>query len=63
MLYTGYEARRDDRYYVWDQNRTQMSADLRRDIAQYRGASPPLCFTDEVMEHQFSEGFKPANIE
>ena len=40
-----------------------MSADLRRDIALYRGAAHPLCFTDEVMEHQFLEGFKPVNIE
>ena len=23
----------------------------------------PVCFTDEVMEHQFLEGFKPVNIE
>jgi hypothetical protein len=22
-----------------------------------------MCFTDEVMQHQFSEGFKPVNIE
>ena len=26
-------------------------------------APHPLCFTDEVMEHQFPEGFKPVNIE
>ena len=31
--------------------------ELRHDIAQYRGAAHPLCFTDEVMEHQFPEGF------
>ena len=23
----------------------------------------PLCFSDEVMEHEFPEGFKPMNIE
>ena len=40
-----------------------MSADLCHDIARYRGAAPPLCFTVEVMEHQFLEGFKPINIE
>ena len=40
-----------------------MSADLRRDITRHRGAAHPLCFTDEVMEHQFPEGFKPVNIE
>ena len=37
--------------------------ELRRDIAQYRGAAHPLCFTDEVMDHQIPEGFKPINIE
>ena len=59
----GYKARHDDRYYVRDQYQPQMSADLRRDIARYRGAAHPLCFTDEVMEHQFPEGFKPVHIE
>ena len=29
----------------------QSSFELRRDIAQYRGAAYPLCFIDEVMEH------------
>ena len=28
------------------------SSKLRRDISQYRGAAHPLCFTDEVMDHQ-----------
>src|SRR4051812_17026426 len=41
----------------------QSSFELRRDIAQYRGAAHPLCFTDEVMDHQIPEGFKPVNIE
>ena len=44
-------------------NRIQTSSELRRDIAQYKGAAHPLCFTDEVTEHQFPEGFKPVNIE
>src|SRR4051812_27438446 len=39
------------------------SSELRRDIAQYRGATHPLCFTDEVMDHRIPEGFKPVNIE
>src|SRR3954463_10400588 len=30
---------------------------------RYRGAAHPLCFTDEVLEHEFPEGFKPVNIE
>ena len=36
---------------------------LRRDVARHRGTAHPLCFTDEVMEHEFPEGFKPMNIE
>ena len=40
-----------------------MSSELRRDVARYRGAAHPMCFTDEVMQHQFLEGFKPVNIE
>ena len=40
-----------------------MSTDLRRDIARYRGAAHPLCFIDEVIQHQFLEGFKLINIE
>jgi len=39
------------------------AAGLRRDIARHRGAAHPLCFTDEVMDHEFPEGFKPVNIE
>ena len=35
---------------------------LRRDIARHRDTAHPLCFTDEVMEHEFPEGFKPVNI-
>ena len=31
--------------------------------SQYRGAAHPLCFTDEVLDHEFPEGFKPVNIE
>src|SRR4051812_32018311 len=41
----------------------QSSFELRRDIAQYRGAAHPLCSTDEVMDHKIPEGFKPVNIE
>ena len=31
-------------------------------VAQHRGAAHPLCFTNEVMEHEFPDGFKPINI-
>src|SRR3954471_3536355 len=30
---------------------------------KYRGAAHPLCFTDEVLDHEFLAGFKPVNIE
>ena len=33
------------------------------DTSKYRGAAHPLCFTDEVLDHEFPEGFKPVNIE
>ena len=36
--------------------------ELRRDVARHRGAAHPLCFTNEVMEHEFPDGFKPVNI-
>src|SRR3954471_5269194 len=39
------------------------SAELRKDIAQYRGATHPLCFTNAVMDHKIPEVFKPINIE
>ena len=36
--------------------------ELRRDVARHRGAAHPLCFTNEVMDHEFPEGFKPVNV-
>ena len=33
------------------------------DTSKYRGSAHPLCFTDEVLDHEFPEGFKPVNIE
>ena len=38
-------------------------SELRHDAARYRAAAHPLCFTDEVLDHEFHEGFKPVNIE
>ena len=32
-------------------------------MARYRGTVHSLCFTDEVIEQEFPEGFKPMNIE
>ena len=31
--------------------------------ADTEGAAHPLCFTDEVLDHEFPQGFKPVNIE
>ena len=59
----GYQAWRDKHNHAWAESHIQTSFELRHDMARYRGASHPLCFTDEVMEHQFLEGFKPVNIE
>src|SRR3954463_13040500 len=45
---------------------TQIKAEnptSRSGTPRYRGAAHPLCFTDEVLEHEFPEGFKPVNIE
>ena len=30
---------------------------------QIQGCRAPLCFTDEVLDHELREGFKPVNIE
>lgn len=30
---------------------------------KYKGAAHPLCFTDEVLDHEFPTRFKPVNIE
>ena len=34
-----------------------------RSTPTYRGAAHPLCFTDEVLDHEFPAGFKLVNIE
>jgi len=59
----GHQAWRDKNNLTRAENRIRTSSELRRDVTRYRGAAHPLCFTDEVMEHQFPEGFKPMNIE
>ena len=53
---------RHNKYGPAEYNRPS-SFELRRDIAQYRGAAHPLCFTNEVLDHEFPAGFKPVNIE
>ena len=57
---------RDDSYlfghdrpsHAQAENRKWTPSELRRSVAQHRGAAHPLCFTDEVMDHEFPEGFK-----
>ena len=63
-------ARDDDRhagYIISKSGRAEHSnpdqSDLRSHKARHRGAAHPLYFTDEVMDHEFPEGFKPVNIE
>ena len=48
-----------DRITARNQNRTPQPSEA----SKYRGAAHPLCFTDEVLDHEFPEGFKPINIE
>ena len=43
-------------------NATQPTSE-QRSTPSYRGAAHPLCFTDEVLDHEFLEEFKPVNIE
>ena len=45
-----------------NQNRPQQTSE-ECGTPNYRGAAHPLCFTDEVLDHEFTEGFKPVNIE
>ena len=63
MREDGYQSRRGKYNHAPAENRIRTSSELRRDTARFRGTAHPLCFTDEVMEHQFPEGFKPMNIE
>ena len=43
-------------------NATQQISE-HRGTPKYRGAAHPLCFTNEVLDHEFPAGFKPVNIE
>ena len=59
----GHLAERDKHNHAQVENRRRTPSELRHDLARYRGAAHPLCFTDAVMEHNFLEWFKPVNIE
>ena len=63
----GHSPAREDGHQAWHdkhnltraENCIRTSSELRRDVAQYRGAAHPLCFTDEVMDHQIPEVLNP----
>ena len=57
--HAGYNIQKSD----WAKYNRPDSFELCRDVAQHRGTAHPLCFTDEVMDHEFPEGFKPVSIE
>ena len=63
MREDGHPAGRDKHNHVRAESRRRTPSELRRDLARYRGTAHALCFIDEVMEHEFPEGFKPVNIE
>ena len=52
-----------DRITARYQNQTLQPSEECHDTSKYRGAAHPLCFTDEVLDHEFPKGFKPVNIE
>ena len=58
----GYLAGRNKHNHARAENSRRTPSELRRDVARYRDAAHTLCFTNEVMEHKFPEGFKPMNI-
>ena len=48
---------------VRNQPRTQQQPTTCHNASRYRGAAHPQCFTKEVLDHEFPQGFKPVNIE
>ena len=63
MQDNGHQAWRDMHNLTRAENRRRAPSELHHDLDRYRGAAHPLCFTDEVMGHDFLEGFKLVNIE
>lgn len=59
----GYLFGRDKPNHTRAEYRRQTPSELHHDATRYRGAAHPLCFPDEVLDHEFPEGFKPVNIE
>ena len=59
----GYLVGHNKHNHLRAENHRRTPPELRGDLARYRGAAHPLCFTDEVMENEFPKGFKSMNIE
>ena len=59
----GYQAKYAGHMPFRSRYRTLQPSNPRHDTAKYRGAAHALCFTDEVLDHEFLEGFKPVKIE
>ena len=53
----------DNQIPVRNKLRTQQQPTTCHSASRYRGAAHPLCFTEEVLDHEFPQGFKPVNIE
>ena len=48
---------------VRNKHRTRQQPTACHIAPRYRGAAHPLCFTEEVLDHEFPQCFKPVNIE
>ena len=59
----GHQNNQTDRIPVRNQHRTQQQSTACHNKSRYSGAVHPLCFTEEVLDHEFPQGFKPVNIE
>lgn len=49
----GHQNDQTDRVPVPNQHRTQQQSTAGQNMPRYRGAAHPLCFTEEVMDHEF----------
>lgn len=53
----------NDKIPVRNQTQTQQPSTACHNMSKYRGVAHPLCFTNEMLDHEFPQGFKPVNIE
>ena len=59
----GYQNGHTNRIPVRNKHQTQQQPTACYNTSRYSGAAHPLCFTEEVLDHEFPQGFKPVNIE